>query len=83
MSSDERAAEAQAAADVLIRREVAEQVGSKLTAQYEGLKVTISDGRYLPIIRSIRTYEQALQGNCELLGERVRSGAVSHTNASS
>src|ERR1700738_4728596 len=74
----QRAADDQAAADVLIRREIAEQAGSKPAAQYEGLKVTVSDGRWLPTIRSRESYEQALKGDCQLLGERVRYGAVSH-----
>jgi hypothetical protein len=44
----------------------------------EGLKITHSEGRWLPIVRSQESLDQALRGDCRLLGERVRTGAVSH-----
>jgi hypothetical protein len=46
--------------------------------QFQGLKITHSEGRWLPTIRSRESYEQALKGDCQLLGERVRLGTVSH-----
>jgi hypothetical protein len=78
LEAAQRAVETQAQADVLKRREIVDQAGSKPATHHKGLKVTFSDVRWLPTIRSIRSYEQALQGDCRLLGERVRSGAVSH-----
>jgi hypothetical protein len=44
----------------------------------KGLKITHSEGRWLPVVRSQESLDQALQGDCRLLGERVRMGAVSH-----
>ena len=43
-----------------------------------GVTVTHSHGRWLPTIRSRESLEQALKGDGKRLGERVRSGAVSH-----
>jgi hypothetical protein len=64
--------------EVLQRREIAEQAGAKAAEQYEGLKIAFSHGRWLPTLRSRESLDQALRGDCRLLGERVRSGAVSH-----
>jgi hypothetical protein len=45
--------------------------------QYQGLKITVSEGRWRPVIRSIESQERALQGDNKLLGERLRGGYAS------
>lgn len=64
-----------------MRREIAEQSrppADEQASAYDGLKITNSDGRWLPTIRSQESLDRALRGDAELLGQRIRAGAVSH-----
>jgi hypothetical protein len=66
------------APEVLIRREIAEhQAGDKPAAQPEGLKITTAEGRWRPVMRAIESQERALQGDTQLLQERLNAGCAS------
>jgi hypothetical protein len=45
--------------------------------QYQGLKITFSEGRWLPVVRSIESHDSALRGDGQLLGERLRTRSAS------
>ena len=66
------------APEALIRREIAEQqAGDKPAAQPEGLKITTAEGRWRPVMRAIESQERALQGDRQLLEERLNAGCAS------
>ncbi|MGY3239949.1 hypothetical protein ACVMAJ_006839 [Bradyrhizobium sp. USDA 4448] len=64
--------------EALIWRESAEQAVGKPALQAYEPNITHTDTRWLPNLRSRASLDQALRGNGELLGDRVRRGAVSH-----
>jgi hypothetical protein len=64
--------------EALIRREIAEQqTGRKPAARSGGLKIAITDGRWRAVSRAIESQERALQGDRQLLEERLNAGCAS------
>jgi hypothetical protein len=47
-------------------------------SKYPGLKITVSEGRWRPVIRAIESQERALSGDNQLLNERLQAGRASH-----